>query len=91
MVQLSFHLQYKFSPDWNKSASPLPLQTPLVFNAFAMVTIGRTMMNAAVPTAMSLPQITLLDNVLLFSATSITIGDIAANFVPIKTVVFALH
>ena len=48
-------------------------------------------MNAAVPTAMSLPQITLLDNVLLFSATSITTGDIAANFVPIKTVVFALH
>ena len=91
IVQLSFHLQHKFLPNRNKFASLLPLQIPLVSSAFAMVTIGRTVMNTAVPTAIPLLWVTLLNNVLPSSVISVTTGNIAANFVPIKTVEFALY
>ena len=56
-----------------------------------MVTIERTVRNTTAPTAMSLPLVTLLDNILLSNAISVTIGDITAEIVPIETVEFALH
>ena len=91
MAPLSSLPQHRFSLNLNKSKSPLPLQPLLVSSVFAMVTIERTVRNTTAPTAISLPLVTLLNNVLLSNAISVTIGDITAHIVPIETVEFALH